>query len=48
MVISLDLKKLMKVIFIIKIHEYGKEYSQIELEASKFEDKEEEATNSGH
>ena len=35
-------------IFIVKIHEYGKEYSQIELEASKFEDNEEEPTNSGH
>jgi RsiW-degrading membrane proteinase PrsW (M82 family) len=35
-------------IFIIKILEYGKEYSHIELEATSFKDLEEEATNSGH
>ncbi len=35
-------------IFIVKILEYGKEYSHIELEASSFDDLEEEATNSGH
>ena len=35
-------------VFIVKILEYGKEYSHIELEATSFKDLEEEATNSGH
>ena len=34
--------------FIAKILEYGKKYSNIELETKKFEDRLEEATNSGH
>ena len=34
--------------FIAKILEYGKKYSNIELETQKFEDVLEEATNSGH
>ena len=35
-------------VFIAKILEYGKKYSNMELEAQKFEDALEEATNSGH
>jgi len=35
-------------IFIAKILEYGKKYSNMELETQKFEDALEEATNSGH
>lgn len=34
--------------FIAKILEYGKKYSNMELETQKFEDELEEATNSGH
>ena len=35
-------------VFIAKILEYGKKYSNIELETQKFEHELEEATNSGH
>ena len=35
-------------VFIAKILEYGKKYSNMELETQKFEDALEEATNSGH
>ena len=35
-------------LFIAKILEYGKKYSNIELETQKFENELEEATNSGH
>ena len=34
--------------FIVKILEYGKEYTNMELETQKFEEALEEATNSGH
>ena len=34
--------------FIVKILEYGKEYSNVELETQRFEAELEEATNSGH
>ena len=44
----LSLMVILCLFFIVKILEYGKEYTNMELETQKFEEALEEATNSGH